>query len=212
MKTVFDRMGHRKPLLVGLAFVILVGVALVALVKPKMSSVKEQQNVLDQAKQHNSQLQAEVATLEQAKRDAPQVKKELRGLEAEIPGTASLPALIRQIKSMADDSAVDFLQIQPSPPAPGTTGDYSTIPTQIGATGSYFAVTEFLYRLETLPRAVKVTGVTLGAGPDGLPQLQLQLTTEVYTTDVSAGPGSVPGHTQGSSTSSTDTTSTTGGA
>ena len=207
--TFFQRLGQRKPLVVGLGFVVLVAIAVVALVMPKTSAVKDQQKLLDKAQQQGSQLEAQVATLQQAKRDAPHVRKQLGRLELQIPGVAKLPHVIRQIKSIADDAAVDFVQIQPGAPTVATAGSYSTIPTQVGATGSYFAVTEFLYRLETLHRAVKVTGVTLGPGPDGLPQLQLQLNTELYTTDTSAGPGSAPGHTAGSSTSSTTVPSTT---
>jgi hypothetical protein len=86
----------------------------------------------------------------------------------------------------------------------------------VNVTGSYFALDEFLYRLETLPRAAKVTNVsvapgavvtsgtettdttgttstTTSSGMNGL--LTMQLTVEFYTSDLSAGPGSVPGPT-----------------
>jgi len=222
VRDVFEKIGRRKPLVAGLVFVVVAAIAVVGLVMPKMSAVKQQQKLLDQAQQQQSQLSAQVKTLQQDKHDAPKVHRQLKGLDEEVPPTARLPVIIRQVKTIASRSAVDFVQIQPGSPSTATAGDYSTIPTQIGATGSYFAVTEFLYRLETLPRAVKVTGLTLGPGPDGLPQLQLQLTTELYTTDTSAGPGSVPGYTAGTSsstsasgstgtTSSSTSSSTTGG-
>ena len=154
------------------------------------------------------QLSAQVAQLEQARRDAAAVKRRLDSLEEQVPTTVQLPQLIRQIRKVADKAAVDFIQIAPGNPAPATSGSFSTIPTQISATGNYFAVTEFLYRLETLPRAVKVTTITLGPGPDGLPELQLQLSAEMYTTDMSAGPGSQPGATS----AGTAATTTIGGA
>ncbi len=53
---------------------------------------------------------------------------------------------------------------------------------------------EFLYRLETLPRAAKV--ITFSLSPGGQAdrsELSMALTVELYTTDASAGPGSVPG-------------------
>jgi hypothetical protein len=62
-------------------------------------------------------------------------------------------------------------------------------------TGGFFAVDEFLFRLETLPRQMKVINLTVGAGPEGLPQLQISMSAEAYTTDTSAGPGSIPGPT-----------------
>ena len=208
MNSIGERLAQRKPLVAGGGFALLAVIVLVALVMPKMSAAKAQQKLLDSAQQQGQQLSVQVAQLEQVKRDAATTRRQLAGLDDQIPTTVRLPQLIRQIRKVADKAAVDFVQISPGVPAPATTASYSTIPTQISATGSYFAVTEFLYRLETLPRAVKVTTLTLGPGPDGLPQLQLQLSTEMYTTDTSAGPGSQPGPTAGTSS----TTTTTGGA
>jgi hypothetical protein len=83
--------------------------------------------------------------------------------------------------------------------APGTPAEtipgISTIPTQINVLGSFFSVEEYLFKLETLPRALRVTAITVGTGGTVPGQLQLTMTGEVYTTDTSAGPGSVPGST-----------------
>lgn len=197
MNRLVERLGQRKPLAIAAAFAVVSLIALVLVVMPKMSAVKAQQKLLDDVQTQGQQLAAQVGALRQAKHDAPRVKAEMAALDAQMPVTTELPTLLRQIRAVADGAAVDFVQISPGSPTPSTTGGFSTIPTQVSATGSYFAVTEFLYRLETLRRAVKVTNLTLGPGPDGLPQLALQLTAEIYTTDSSAGPGSVPGPTAG---------------
>ena len=195
-----NRLAQRKPLAVGGIFAALAVIVLVALVMPKVSAVKDRQTQLDKATQQGDALQVEVDALEQAKHDAPAVKKQIEALESAVPATAELPTLIREVRRAADRAAVDFMQISPGTPSPSQAGAFSTIPAQISTNGSYFALTEFLYRLETLRRAVKVTNLTVGPGPDGLPQLSLQLTAEVYTSDTSAGPGSLPGPTTGSTT------------
>jgi Tfp pilus assembly protein PilO len=197
----------RRPLLVGVGVGVLAVLVFVVLVMPKMSDVKKQQKALDAAVKTGQQLTAQVGELEDAKHQAASVRKQLAKLELAIPSVTALPRLIRQVQHVADVAAVDFVQVSPGAPT-ATTGSYSTVPTQITATGSYFAVTEFLYELETLPRDVKVTSITVGPGPTGLPQLALNLSAEVYTTDTSAGPGSTPGPSK--STSSTG--SSTGGA
>jgi Tfp pilus assembly protein PilO len=69
----------------------------------------------------------------------------------------------------------------------------SVIPVSITVEGTYFAVDEYLFRLESLPRISKVTSITLGLGSGGYPQLSLAFTVNFYTTDVSAGPGSQEG-------------------
>jgi Tfp pilus assembly protein PilO len=69
----------------------------------------------------------------------------------------------------------------------------SVLPMSITVEGTYFAVDEYLFRLESLPRISKVTTITLGLGGLGYPQLSLAFTVNFYTTDVSAGPGSQQG-------------------
>jgi Tfp pilus assembly protein PilO len=184
---------NRRPLVVGLAFVGLALVVLVALVMPKHAAVQSHQKKLDEALQQGQQLEVEVAALNQAKDDAPETKRQLKAIGEQIPSTASLPDMLRLIRRAADGAAVDFIQISPGTPTLSTDGAFSTIPTSISTTGSYFSLEEFLYRLETLNRSVKVTNLTLGAGPAGLPQLSAQLTANLFTTDTSAGPGSQPG-------------------
>ena len=96
------------------------------------------------------------------------------------------------------------------------------ITSQITVSGTYFSIDEFLFLMETLTRAAKVTGITLApfsTGEEGSTTatgLQLLMSIEFYTTDTSSGPASVPGPTvvtapaaptgtTGSSTTTTDT-------
>ena len=124
-----------------------------------------------------------------------------------MPPTADLPALFRLLQAAADRAAVDFFSFTPGTPALDPSGTFSTVGSQITVTGGYFAIDELLFLLETLPRAAKVTtvAITPSAGDTTgttttTNALQLQLTVQFYTTDVSAGPGSVPGPTEGIST------------
>ena len=81
----------------------------------------------------------------------------------------------------------------------------SVAPLAITASGTYFSLTEFLYSLETLPRATKVLNVAIAPGTGGdattttttttTGQLQMTASVVLYTSDVSAGTGSEPGPT-----------------
>jgi Tfp pilus assembly protein PilO len=98
--------------------------------------------------------------------------------------------------------------VVPTPLTPGTptldplTG-LSVAPLAITASGTYFSLTEFLYSLETLPRATKVLNVAIAPGTGGeattttttTGQLQMTASVVLYTSDVSAGTGSEPGPT-----------------
>jgi len=192
-----------------------VGVALVAvlliffLVLPKMRAVGEAEDALAMAQDEETSLQAQLGALRQAQQAAPETQRELAVVEDQVPSIVDLPALILQLQAAADRAAVDFFSFSPGVPVPDPTGRYSTLASQITVNGGYFAVDEFLFLLETLPRAAKVTAISVAPGGGAAPttptdataaapadpaaDLTLQLTVEFYTTDVSAGPGSTPG-------------------
>jgi type IV pilus assembly protein PilO len=194
---------RRAPLFAGIAAVVVVLVALAALLLPKVSAVHKRQQDLDQARTQEQTLHAQLGQLQQDKQEAKAVQKQLQKLETKIPPTADLPSLIRLLQGAANAAAVDYMSTSPGAPTPPAAGGVSTIPLQITVGGSFFSVQEFLFRLEQLPRAVKVTQVAItpsggGAVPAGATapdELSLSITAQVFTTDTSAGPGSTPGPT-----------------
>ena|SRR5438105_5330427 len=189
-------MNRRGPLVAAGASLLVAVLVVVAFLLPRASAVNKKEKELTQAQHQQGQLEAQLQQLQQARRDARKVERQLSHLETRIPPTAQLPALIRFLQHGADQSAVDFVSISPGQPTNTPGQEISTIPTQVTAAGTFFSVEEFLFKLETLPRAVKVTQIQVGSGPKGLPQLQITMTAEVYTTDASAGPGSQPGYTK----------------
>jgi hypothetical protein len=72
------------------------------------------------------------------------------------------------------------------------------IPIVITIKGTFFAVDQYLYLLENLARVSKVTTLTVTPLDQTIspPQLQVALTANFFTTDPSAGPGSIPGGAQ----------------
>jgi hypothetical protein len=213
-----SRRGPLVAALIGLAVSLLV---IFALILPKISSVNSTNKAVDEARSEQSVLQGKLAQLKDTAARAEEFRKRLQVLEAEVPPTTDLPGLIRLLNDAADHSAVDFMSIAPAQPtiavpgsaaapatlpspgaSPGTTGttgtlggtaSVSVIPVTITVEGSFFAVDEYLFRLETLPRASKVMTIALTVGTGGLPQLSLTLTVNFFTSDTSAGPGSQPG-------------------
>jgi Tfp pilus assembly protein PilO len=185
---------RRGPIIAAAVSVLVALLALVFLLLPRISAVGKRSDDLDAAVAQQQTLESQVAQLQQAKSDAKKTQKQLNRLQTKVPPTAELPSLIRLLQGAADSSAVDFMSVAPGTPAETIPG-ISTIPTQINVLGSFFSVEEYLFKLETLPRALRVTAITVGTGGTVPGQLQLTMTGEVYTTDTSAGPGSVPGST-----------------
>lgn len=193
-------MNRRAPIIAGVIAVAVALLAVFLLVRPKMSEVSTTEDDLQTAEDQEVTLAAQLNALQDAQAAAPETEQEIAAIDAEIPPTADLPSLFRLLQGAADRSVVDFFSFTPGSPAPNTAGTFSTIASQVTVSGGYFAIDEFLFLLETLPRAAKVT--TLAVTPSGAStggttlstsNLQLQVTVEFYTTDVSAGPGSIPG-------------------
>ena len=193
-------MNRRAPIIAGVISAAVALLAVVLLVLPKMSDVSTTEEELQSAEDQEVALAAQLGALEEAEAAAPKTEQEIGAIEEQVPPTANLPSLFRLLQGAADRSAVDFFSFSPGTPAPNAGGTYSSIASQVTVSGGYFAIDEFLFLLETLPRAAKVTtlavtpsGASTGGTTISTSNLQLQVTVEFYTTDVSAGPGSIPG-------------------
>jgi Tfp pilus assembly protein PilO len=197
--------GRRTPIIAGVAVALIAVLAFMFLVRPKMSQVSEAQVELEAAQDEEIVLEAQLRTLQDAQAAAPETERQIALIEDQVPPTADLPALIRLLQSAADRAAVDFFSFTPATPVADATGQFSTISSSITVTGGYFSIDEFLFLIETLPRAAK--GVSISVAPGGgdaavgtSQTLTLLATVEFYTTDISAGPGSIPGPTGGTPT------------
>ena len=164
-----------------------------------MSEVSAARTELDEAVSQNQTLESQLAALRDARDQAPEAERIIEDVERRIPSVADEPGLLLLLKNAATSSGLTVDSFIPATPAFDATKGLSVIAVSVAATGTYFDITEFLFRVQTLPRAAKVTGVTLGASGEGtagtVPTLSLTATLELYTTDTSAGPGSVPGPT-----------------
>ena len=195
-------MKRRAPIIAAVVSVAVAALAVLLLVAPKMSQATDTKDQLAQAQMQEDSLNAQLKSLQEAQANAPKTKAEIQKLESEVPPTVDLPGLIGLLQGVRDRSAVDFFAFAPGTPALDASGGFSTLPTTITVTGGYFSLEEFLFRLETLQRAAKVTSVSIS--PAGATEttgtalsLTMNLTVEFYTTDTSAGPGSIPGPSTG---------------
>jgi Tfp pilus assembly protein PilO len=192
---------RRGPLIAAAVAGLVIMLATLFVVVPKMHEVGKVHDDLLTAQGEAVSLQAQLRALQDAQAAAPAAQKQIRKIEKQIPTTADLPGLFRLLRDAANLSAVDFFSFSPGTPVTDASAAFSTLSSSIIVSGSYFSLEEFLHRLEILPRAAKVTSISLAAlGTDtstGGGQLQMQLQVAFFTTDTSAGPGSLPGPTQG---------------
>lgn len=195
----------RAPLFAGVGVAVLAVLVVVFLVLPKMGQVSEAKTQLSEAASEEQTLLSREQALEDAKAAAPEARATIAEVDQMIPPTADESGILLLLNNAAGAAGLDLLSLAPGTPTLDPTSGLSSISVSVSAEGTYFDVTEFLYRIETLPRAAKVTALSLSPGETGvggIPTLSASVTLVLYTSDTSAGPGSIPG----------PTTGTTGGA
>jgi Tfp pilus assembly protein PilO len=194
---------RRAPLIAGVVFIVLSILVVVFVLMPKITEIGEAEERLQEAEEQELVLETELSRLREAAEEAEDVRRELAEFRRSVPPVADLPGLINQLQTAADISGVDFFAISPGDPVPTTDGRASQIPASIEVIGSFFPVDEFLSRLESLPRAAKVTTIDVTVGATAVEGtetsagssvcqancLDVTLATLFYTTDLDAGPG-----------------------
>ena len=164
------------------------------LVLPKMGQVSDAQQELQDTQAQQQQLQVQLNALQQAREEAPENEAVIREVNGMVPPTADLSGMILLLRNSATVAGVQVLSLTPAPPVLSTTNDFSSIAVSASGEGSYFAVVKYLNEIETLPRAATVQSVNLS--PTEGSTLSFAATITLYTSDVSAGPGSEPGPTE----------------
>ncbi len=156
----------------------------------KISSLKSEVSTL-----HSQQvaLQIQISQLESAKRHLPQLIAEARTVTGAIPNTPNLSGFLTALQSAAAASGVAELAVSPAAPAGNSAGSISAasgvsaIAVSISANGGYIEVLKFLHNIESLPRLLVISNVTIGKGGTASssisssgPVLSLQLSGDIY--------------------------------
>lgn len=191
----------RAPLFAGIAVGLVVILAIFFLVLPKRAQVSSAQEDLVAARSEGQSLETQRSALEDTKAEAPQNQQIIDEVHREIPPTVDEPGLILLVHNAAIDAGFETNQQTVNVAFDETTG-LSVITLSVSAVGTYSDMTQFSYAIETLPRAAKITSLSLTSAGDtdvvGSPLLTATFEIQAFTSDTSAGPGSSPGPTEGS--------------
>jgi Tfp pilus assembly protein PilO len=191
---------RRAPIVAGIGIVVVLVLLVLFLLLPKSHDVTDARAQLADLRSQQEVLESQKNALEDVRDRAPEARRTIKEVEQQIPPVVNLPGLILFLQNAATSAGLDVVSLSPANPTLAASGDISVISVALNTTGTYFEVTDFMHRIETLPRAAKVTALTItpaattvGAGT--VPQLNVTGTIELYTSDTSAGPGSTPGPT-----------------
>jgi Tfp pilus assembly protein PilO len=186
--------GRRALIVAGAGTLILALLLVVFLVLPKMGQVTDAMGELEETRAQQQTLSAQLNALKQARDEAPENEAAIREVDGKVPPTADLAGVIRFLRNAAAVSGVKVMSLTPSTPLTALSGGFSSIAVSSSGEASYFALVKYLHEIETLPRAATVQSIDLT--PIEGSTLTFAATITLYTSDVSAGPGSEPGPTE----------------
>lgn len=198
--------GRRGPLIAGIGVGLVALLLVFFLVTPKMGQVSEARAELESARNEQETLESQLGALQDARDRADEARQTIAEVEQQVPPVADQPGFILLLENAAITAGLDLVTVTPGTPTFNAEAGLSVIPVTVNGNGTYFDVAEFMFRIETLPRAAKVLSVSLspGGGTEttttttttiGSPELTMTSNLELYTSDTSAGPGSIPGPT-----------------
>ena len=115
-----------------------------------------------------------------------------------MPSGSDMPGILLELARIADETGIRFKSITPQPGA--VVGTYSVVPVDVTFDGTFYALSDFLFRLRTLVsvrrgelhaggRLFAVESVDFSEAPTGFPTLAaaIKLQAFVYGTDVPGG-------------------------
>lgn len=163
-----------------------VGVVVVSLllyflfVSPQRKELANVRLEVDSARTLTTQLQVELQRLQDLQANAPELEAELAKFRQFVPLRPELANFIFQVQDAANAAGLDFVSITPElPKTPPEGAALAQVRSQIGATGGYFALQDFLRRLHSLDRALRVDNFRLGVQSTDTFGVRLAMTSAV---------------------------------
>ena len=212
--------------------------SLVALVLVVVAAIAGYMLVLRPKTSEIDKLDAEVATLETELRAAQELAQpgeepklpiktaDVVELAKAMPDDTAMAEAILELNAAAEGAGVEFIAITPGTPIPGA--GYTQLPLQLSFEGSFYNLTELVYRVRNLVsvregvldadgRYLSFDSINWHEAEAGFPIVQADITVSAYVYGSSGVPTATPGAappaapTETTTTGATDTNATTTG-
>ena len=180
-------------LIAGVSILLYVAGGYFLLVSPKKG---EAQRLDEEIAATNVELLAARAAVDAQGDRQPIAVADLFRLATAMPSSPDMPGILLELSRVADETGIRFKSITPQPAL--VVGAYQSVPIDVTFDGSFYALSDFLFRVRTLVsvrrgelhaagRLFSVETVDFSEGAAGFPQLAaaLKLQAYVYGTDVS---------------------------
>lgn len=188
---------QQKLIAAGVITFAIVVVAVVVLVVPQFGKLSDLDAQIEQQQMTIQSNQTLLKRRQEVKARSAETQAQLLRLSNEIPESPELPSLIIELQDAANESGLEFVALQPSPPVKGaatdttddTTALYETVRIQMTVRGTWQDTVDLLQRLRRLTRQIRVWGIqsvrfedpVAEEGEDTVGKVDSTVTLEAYT-------------------------------
>lgn len=152
--------------IVAAALVVLL--AFFLLIRPRQNELSDVRAQVEQEENLTLELRGRLDQLQALQRNAPQLQAELDRIRDLVPREHEVDNFIFQVNAAAAASGVELVQLTPElPKQPPEGAQLAQVRITIGGDGGYFAIQDFVRRLYTLDRALRIDVLDLTASEAG---------------------------------------------
>lgn len=172
-------------LLLGVIVAIVFWLGLVSLVLPRRAARLQLEEQIRALLPVTASLRQQIEALgiaargeEALQRALAETRRQLEETLARVPDRRDLASFLRNLTAPEVEDGIVFLSITPLPPE--QRGELQELPFTLELEGTYQSLTNYLTRLEALPRLVTVQSVTLVGAPDKPVVLRASIAAATY--------------------------------
>ena len=159
-------MRRTGPILGVLGIVLVTALWWLFVISPTNTKITEAQDELQALEDSEVLLQTQLLRLKKIQENELTYRSAIGALEAAIPPSPQMPALIDTLAELAEASGVEWESGTYGNPIEVEGEDYFEIPVSLTVQGQFFEVLSYLYGIADLERMVRVDAVTLSPTQD----------------------------------------------
>lgn len=139
--------------------VVVFGVTYSVFVQSAIDEIANNERILTEKRKKSTELGQQAQYLPQFKREVTKLKTRLREAEDQLPKSAEIEKLLRDISFEANQSGLQIQNV--SVKKEQAQGEFAAVPIGLEVAGSYHEMAVFFDRLAKMPRIVNVTNLSL---------------------------------------------------
>jgi len=175
----FNRLASRDQILVIIGvFALVVALAFFLLIRPQFQRL---QDLSEQQKSESTKLEQaklNLQRLKSIKNESAQIEADLIKITRRLPADSEVPSMLVELQDLADSAGLDFTSAKIDTIIDKS--GLSEIPFDVKASGTFYSLVDYLYRMENMARKVSISGVTVTSPEKEYPTINIDIKAKAF--------------------------------